>query len=232
MAVDGNAKIALVALPRPVHRIWTNTDPNQGMDAVRKLDEDVRVHGASFGQLLGHGFYPPDTAGTTRRCTRSIRSASSSTSRSSSTRACPVRGLRFAPQEVGAARRSVLVLPGMLAHFPGEAATGLQRSKDSPGCLLLLQHPMQGGVGKSCVESAKNCMSSAASWTASMPFARAAAIISGELSTPSTIAPRSMIFLVSVPSPQPTSRMRSPGCGSSKSRAAPPSSATKAPTRA
>ena len=44
--------------------------------------------------------------------------------------------------------------------------------------------------------------------------------------------PRSMIFAVSVPSPQPTSRICSPGCGSSRSSAAPPSSATKPPTRA
>ena len=56
------------------------------------------------------------------------------------------------------------------------------------------------------------------------------AIISGELSIPNTVAPRATIFFVSVPSPQPTSRMRSPGCGSSKSSAAPPSSATNAPT--
>ena len=58
------------------------------------------------------------------------------------------------------------------------------------------------------------------------------AIISGELSTPITSAPRSMILSDKLPSPQPTSRIRSPGLGSSRSRAAPPSSATKAPTRA
>ena len=45
MAVDGNAKIALERYPDRFIAS-TNTDPNQGMDPVRKLDEDVRVRGA------------------------------------------------------------------------------------------------------------------------------------------------------------------------------------------
>ena len=63
MAVDGNAKIALERYPDRFVAS-TNTDPNQGMDAVRKLDEDVRVHGAKADELLGHR---PDPAGAAER---------------------------------------------------------------------------------------------------------------------------------------------------------------------
>ena len=48
---------------------------------------------------------------------------------------------------------------------------------------------------------------------ASRPFARAAATMSGAASTATTSAPAAAIFSVSAPSPQPRSRMRSPGCG-------------------
>jgi hypothetical protein len=45
---------------------------------------------------------------------------------------------------------------------------------------------------------------------------------------PITRAPASAIARVSTPSPQPTSRISSPGCGASKASAAAPSAGTKA----
>ena len=57
MAVDGNAKIALERYPDRFIAS-TNCDPNQGMDAVRKLDEDVRVHGAKAAHCWGTGLIP------------------------------------------------------------------------------------------------------------------------------------------------------------------------------
>src|SRR4029077_20148097 len=57
MAVDGNAKTALERYPDRFIPS-TNTDPNQGMDAVRKLEEDVRVHGARSVNCWGTGLIP------------------------------------------------------------------------------------------------------------------------------------------------------------------------------
>jgi predicted TIM-barrel fold metal-dependent hydrolase len=57
MAVDGNAKIALERYPDRFIAS-ANTDPNQGMDAVRKLDDDVRVHGARSVNCWGTGLIP------------------------------------------------------------------------------------------------------------------------------------------------------------------------------
>ncbi len=59
--IDGNTKIALERYP---DRFFPSTqrDPNQGMDAVRKLDEAVRVHGAQGDALLGHGPHPAGAA--------------------------------------------------------------------------------------------------------------------------------------------------------------------------
>src|SRR5258708_4186782 len=57
IAVDGNAKIALERYPDRFIAS-TNCDPNQGMDAVRKLDEDVRVHGARSVNCWGTGLIP------------------------------------------------------------------------------------------------------------------------------------------------------------------------------
>ena len=88
----------------------TNTDPNQGMDAVRKLDEDVRVHGAQGRALLGHR---PDPAGAAERQedvpdlleVHRARHPDLRVRR----RARPAHPLRAAGS--GAARRGVLVLP-------------------------------------------------------------------------------------------------------------------------
>ena len=57
MAVDGNAKTALERYPDRFIPS-TNTDPNQGMDAVRKLEEDVRVRGARATNCWGTGLIP------------------------------------------------------------------------------------------------------------------------------------------------------------------------------
>ena len=62
---------------------------------------------------------------------------------------------------------------------------------------------------------------------ASRPRAQAARTMSGEASTPMTLAPLAAIFAVSAPSPQPRSRIVSPGCGASRSSKGAPSSATK-----
>src|SRR5215471_17273798 len=52
--------------------------------------------------------------------------------------------------------------------------------------------------------------------------------MSADASTPTTAAPRAAICSVSVPSPHPTSRMRSPGCGSRRSTSGAPSAGTNA----
>ena len=73
----------------------------------------------------------------------------------------------------------------LAAHFAGKAAAGLQRAEDRARRLLLLQHPVQRRVGESRVELGEEraCPRRRIS-SASTPFARAAAIISGELSMP------------------------------------------------
>jgi predicted TIM-barrel fold metal-dependent hydrolase len=55
--VAGNAKNAIERYPDRFIPT-TGTDPNQGMDAVRKLDEDVRVHGARAVNCWGTGLIP------------------------------------------------------------------------------------------------------------------------------------------------------------------------------
>ena len=68
---------------------------------------------------------------------------------------------------------------------------------------------------------------------ASTPFAARSADHFGRIVDPEHRRPRApRSCCVSVPSPQPTSRICSPGCGSSRSSAAPPSSATNPPTAA
>jgi hypothetical protein len=52
--------------------------------------------------------------------------------------------------------------------------------------------------------------------------------MSGELSIPTTRAPAAAIRSVNAPSPQPTSRISSPGCGASICSTASPSAGTKA----
>jgi uncharacterized protein len=57
LPTGGNAKIALEQYP---DRFFpsVNVDPNQGMDAVRMLDEAVRVHGAKAAHSWGTGLIP------------------------------------------------------------------------------------------------------------------------------------------------------------------------------
>jgi hypothetical protein len=56
--------------------------------------------------------------------------------------------------------------------------------------------------------------------------------MAGDASTPTAAAPRCAICSVSTPSPQPRSRIRSPGFGSSRSMSGAPSAGTKAAWRA
>src|SRR5712691_9605806 len=62
---------------------------------------------------------------------------------------------------------------------------------------------------------------------ASTPSAFAASTCGALASTPTTAHPSAASFALSAPSPQPRSRMRSPGCGASSSTTGAPSSDTK-----
>ena len=118
------------------------------------------------------------------------------------------------------------------AQFAGKSPTSIQRTEDRSRRLLLFEHPVQRRIGEGRVELGEE------GHILHIEQKRIHALgtrrrdhLGRIVDTKNNRAPLP-IFLVSVPSPQPTSRMRSPGCGSSRSNAASPSSATNAPTRA
>src|SRR5262249_10236722 len=82
---------------------------------------------------------------------------------------------------------------------------------------------------KTASNSPANVMSEALSSTTLIPRRRAATQNSRLESSPTTRQPTSAIFFVSTPSPQPRSRMLSPGCGASSSNTGAPRSVTKRP---
>ena len=76
-----------------------------------------------------------------------------------------------------------------------------------------------------------NAISRTGRWCTSNPRARAAATISAEASTPVIRAPVPASRSVNAPSPQPTSRISSPGLGASRSTTGVARSATKRPLK-
>src|SRR5262249_39742641 len=80
---------------------------------------------------------------------------------------------------------------------------------------------------KTASNSPANVMSEALSSTTLIPRRRPATQNSRLESSPTTRQPTSAIFFVSTPSPQPTSRMLSPGCGARSSNTGAPRSVTK-----
>ena len=119
------------------------------------------------------------------------------------------------------------------AQLADKAPAGLEREPDGARGAFLVEHPVQGGVGESGVERFDELAGRrrpSAGRRAPWPAPRRSS--SGCCRSRPPRRPRSLIRCVSVPSPQPTSRMCSPGCGASRSSAAAPSAGTKPPTRA
>ena len=75
-------------------------DPNEGMEAVRKIVRAYETYGVRVGRACSRRGRSRRSRSTTRRCTRSTRSAWSSASRCSVAPACPGRACKFEPQQV------------------------------------------------------------------------------------------------------------------------------------
>ena len=110
----------------------------------------------------------------------------------------------------------------LAAHLAGEAAARLQRAEDrrappapcrAPSAASRWRRPRRTRRELSCPPRRISTRVDAR-WPAPPRPSRA------NCRCRRTVAPRSTIFSVSVPSPQPTSRICSPGCGSSRSSAA------------
>ena len=98
---DGTRDVRSASTPTASSR-RANVDPNEGMDAVRKLDHAVKEHGVQGGALLGHGPHP---AGAAQRQEdvpdlREVRGARHPDLRR--TRACPGRASAYRTRSTSA----------------------------------------------------------------------------------------------------------------------------------
>lgn len=114
------------------------------------------------------------------------------------------------------------------AKLGDEAAARLQRAVYAGEHRVVVAHPMECGVRKHRVEFVlEGQLLGVDEPRVESARGRRRDHLRRRI-TPTTVAPAAIIFSVSEPSPQPTSRMRSPACGFSSPKTAAPSAGTYA----